>query len=246
MATINAWGSEDPVEETKGGTGTATYAAGDILYASASNTLSKLAKGSDAEVLTLASGLPSWAASGAGGGAWDFVSTTTASNDASVIFTDLTLSSYMIIIEALVPATASTALYMTVSNDNGLSYASADYQWGGMESDASSGIGFMGSTTEAQIEFNGGSFQIGTGSGNYGFNMSAFLYNLSNASEPLSTTWSSSFQETDGDSIFTTGAGISADDGDGGSTLDVDAIKFAMSSGNITSGKFHLYSLVTS
>ena len=43
-------------------------AAGDILYASGANTLARLAKGSDTEVLTLASGVPSWAAA-AGGGA---------------------------------------------------------------------------------------------------------------------------------------------------------------------------------
>ena len=39
-------------------------AAGDILYASGANTLAKLAKGSDDEVLTLASGVPSWASGG--------------------------------------------------------------------------------------------------------------------------------------------------------------------------------------
>jgi hypothetical protein len=43
-------------------------AAGDILYASGANTLAKLAKGSDDEVLTLASGVPSWAAAGGGTG----------------------------------------------------------------------------------------------------------------------------------------------------------------------------------
>ena len=42
-------------------------AAGDVLYASGANTLAKLAKGSDDDVLTLASGVPSWA-SPAGGG----------------------------------------------------------------------------------------------------------------------------------------------------------------------------------
>ena len=42
-------------------------AAGDILYASGANTLAKLAKGSDTDVLTLASGLPSWAAAAGGG-----------------------------------------------------------------------------------------------------------------------------------------------------------------------------------
>ena len=45
-----------------GGTNITSYTAGDILYASGSTTLAKLAKGSDTEVLTLASGVPSWAA----------------------------------------------------------------------------------------------------------------------------------------------------------------------------------------
>ena len=37
-------------------------AAGDIIYSSAANTPARLAAGSDTEVLTLASGVPSWAA----------------------------------------------------------------------------------------------------------------------------------------------------------------------------------------
>ena len=48
--------------ETSGGTGQSTFTAGDILYADGANSLAKLAKGSDAEILTLASGVPSWAA----------------------------------------------------------------------------------------------------------------------------------------------------------------------------------------
>ena len=47
---------------TYGGTNISTYASGDILYASAANTLSKLAKGTDGQVLKLVSGLPAWAA----------------------------------------------------------------------------------------------------------------------------------------------------------------------------------------
>lgn len=46
---------------TKGGTGLTSYAAGDLLYASASNTLSKLTKPSVASYLKMASdGTPSW------------------------------------------------------------------------------------------------------------------------------------------------------------------------------------------
>ena len=45
-----------------GGTNVTTYATGDILYASATNTLAKLTAGTNGHVLTLASGIPSWAA----------------------------------------------------------------------------------------------------------------------------------------------------------------------------------------
>ena len=51
-------------------------AAGDILYASGANTLAKLAKGSDDDVLTLASGVPSWAAAAGGGKILQVVSAT--------------------------------------------------------------------------------------------------------------------------------------------------------------------------
>lgn len=53
--------SEASLDETRGGTAQTTVVAGDILYGSAADTWSRLAKGSDGQVLKLASGLPSWA-----------------------------------------------------------------------------------------------------------------------------------------------------------------------------------------
>lgn len=47
---------------TAGGTGLISYTTGDLIYASATNTLSKLAAGSNGQVLTLAGGVPTWAA----------------------------------------------------------------------------------------------------------------------------------------------------------------------------------------
>jgi len=44
-----------------GGTAQTTYAAGDIIYASAIDTLSKLAVGTTGQVLKVAAGVPSWA-----------------------------------------------------------------------------------------------------------------------------------------------------------------------------------------
>jgi len=51
---------------TYGGTGQTTYATGDILYASATNTLSKLSAGTNGYVLTLAGGVPTWATTASG------------------------------------------------------------------------------------------------------------------------------------------------------------------------------------
>jgi hypothetical protein len=60
-------GDVGTIGATYGGTAQSTYTTGDILYASASNTLSKLAVGTTGQVLTVASGVPSWAAASGGG-----------------------------------------------------------------------------------------------------------------------------------------------------------------------------------
>ena len=59
--TSGYWQAQ-PIAPAYGGTSLASYTAGDILYATGTTTLAKLAVGSDSEVLTLASGVPSWAA----------------------------------------------------------------------------------------------------------------------------------------------------------------------------------------
>ena len=56
---VGRWSGE-PIRTTSGGTGLTGYAAGDIIYASAANTLAKLAKGTDGQVLKLSGGVPTW------------------------------------------------------------------------------------------------------------------------------------------------------------------------------------------
>ena len=50
-----------------------TMQSGDVLYVDGNRKINRLAKGSDDEVLTLASGLPSWAAAAGGGGDLELV-----------------------------------------------------------------------------------------------------------------------------------------------------------------------------
>lgn len=56
--------STGTVGADQGGTGQSTYTTGDLLYASGATTLSKLAATTNGYVLTLAGGVPTWAASG--------------------------------------------------------------------------------------------------------------------------------------------------------------------------------------
>lgn len=67
--TTGTW-SATAIGETKGGTGQTSYTQGDLLYASAANTLSKLAKGTASQVLKMNAGAtaPEWGAAGGAGG----------------------------------------------------------------------------------------------------------------------------------------------------------------------------------
>ena len=57
--TSGTW-SATTIASSKGGTGFATYATGDIIYASAANTLSKLSIGTSGQILQVIAGVPAW------------------------------------------------------------------------------------------------------------------------------------------------------------------------------------------
>ena len=59
IGTLNLTNALGP---TYGGTGLSAYTTGDLLYASATNTLSRLAAGTNTYVLTMVSGVPAWSA----------------------------------------------------------------------------------------------------------------------------------------------------------------------------------------
>ncbi len=81
--------------EGHGGTNQSTYTKGDILYASATNTLSTLpvASNLDGSVLTLASGVPSWGASSGGGNSFVFTGAAQLQNDATLYYSPSGFSS---------------------------------------------------------------------------------------------------------------------------------------------------------
>lgn len=59
-------GTTGTLTETRGGTNQTTYTTGDLLYASAANTLAKLGIGSANQFLKVVAGLPAWVTGGSG------------------------------------------------------------------------------------------------------------------------------------------------------------------------------------
>ena len=69
-----------------------SVAVGDLWYGSAINTISALAAGTDTYVLTMSAGVPTWAASGGGGGGITAVDGTADQIDVSTVGTTATVS----------------------------------------------------------------------------------------------------------------------------------------------------------
>ena len=114
------------VTVAKGGTNTTSYAAGDILYASGATTLTKLVKGSDDDVLTLASGVPSWVAP-AGGGLVKLATTTLSGTSPGIAFDNTLITStydnYYVTVNGLLPVTDNADIALFLSVDNGSGFA---------------------------------------------------------------------------------------------------------------------------
>jgi len=99
---------------TSGGTGQSAYATGDILYASATNTLSKLTAGTDGYVLTLASGVPTWAAS-TGGGVSSFSAGTTGFTPSTATTGAVTLAGTLAVTNGGTGQTTASAAFNALS-----------------------------------------------------------------------------------------------------------------------------------
>jgi hypothetical protein len=106
---------------TSGGTGLATYTTGDVIYASATNTLAKVGIGSTGQVLTVAGGIPTWAAAASGVTITNDTSTATALYPTFTSATSGSVSGLNVTSTKLtfVPTTGSLTAPQTVAS-NGL------------------------------------------------------------------------------------------------------------------------------
>jgi hypothetical protein len=118
---------------TYGGTGLSSYTTGDLIYASATNTLTKLAVGTNGYILTLAGGVPTWAAAASGmvypgagipnstGSAWGTSYSTTGSGTVVALATSPSFTTPSLGVASATSVTATGSVSGSVVNaTNGL------------------------------------------------------------------------------------------------------------------------------
>lgn len=239
-----------PVLVTTGGTGRNSALAFGVVCGGTTSTTAQqsiASVGTAAQVLTSngAGSLPTFqAAAAGGGGVWQFVSTAVASASATIEFNNLTAASYKIVILDLLPATDNTDLMVRVSDDNGSTFAVIDYQYVFCNQETGS---FFGVANNSGTSITVNTLGIGTGAGEFGLSGEMNFWDIATTGQPAFCTWQFGFLNLNGGNLVrASGTGCSADDGNAGSTQDIDALQFLMSTGNISTGTFHLYSLVTS
>ncbi len=224
------------VAELYGGTGQSGFTKGDILYASATNTLSKLAIGSDGQVLTVATDVPSWDAAIGGSGAWVWLASTTASASSSVEFDNTIITStynhYHITIRNLNGATNDQGLKLLFSNDNGDTFETTNYN-SGFDSDADSR-----QATTGVLLSNTGSNGLGTDTGEGYYNGEIDIYQPADASQYTGVQGTGYYIPGSAAKRFAFGTGTSYQVNE-----TVNAIQIIMDSGNIANGEIVVYGI---
>ena len=163
------------------------------------------------------------------------LSTATANNSASIIFTGLTAyKQYEIHCSSIIPATNGAILQMTWSTDNGSTYLSTGYYWGLTETDTGGTIASAGTAATS-------SFRVASASSNASTDG---IQHLRIRLSDLSINGNRHGYDSAGSLVRTTGTVTGTDSwGLNTDTSPVTAVKLAMSSGNITAGTFRLYGI---
>lgn len=197
------------------------------------------ADGTNGQVLqTNGSGTLSFATPSSG--ALVYIASATASNSASLVFTNIgsTYDVYVFELVKILPATDGAEFFLKTSTNNGSTY-NADYSSASINFVNESGGSVAGNRlNDVQLLLTSGK-GIGNAGQEQGWSGVIRAYKPS-AAAYLQFTYQATFDETAGNQVTVTGAGRS------NAASDVDAIQFIMGSGNITSGVIRLYGVANS
>jgi len=174
------------------------------------------------------------------------LSTQTASASALIAFTGLssTYNSYKIVITDLVAATDQSILEMQLSTDNGSTYVATNYTWVmyfNTPADPvadSSNAGTGGFTTAIALN---PTTATGFGVSNVAqdsLQCEVTLFNPSSAASYKKVKFQTTYLGATANIVNADGSGVNS-----AAVTAINAVKFFMSSGNITSGTFKLYGI---
>ena len=168
-------------------------------------------------------------------GAWTRISTTDASNSATIDFTGLssTYDEYMVTIIAAKPSTDNVALYMRTSTDGGVNYDAGSTDYSSVYVTYTIGSDTAGgAATVAQIQMGASIGNVAGGEQGYYGSVDVFK---PSAAAYTHIMYRGTYRANTNDHWMTIGSAMR------NAGANVDAIRFLMSSGNIASGTFNLY-----
>ena len=164
------------------------------------------------------------------------IDTATASNSATLEFAldNTKYSGYYVLFDSVIPSTDNVQLLMRFSSDGGSTFdsGSGDYQYAARSVATNGTVSDQSSAGDSAINL---SANVGNATGETGVNGTLDL--VSSGEGRPSVRWQIS--RTSGAGIFIQNWGA----GEREATVEVDAIQFLYSTGNIASGKVYLYGL---
>jgi hypothetical protein len=200
-------------------------AKGDLIVATAADTVGRLAVGSNDQVLTAdsstATGLK-WAAASSGGG-MTLISTTTISNNATVTLSSIpgTYNHLQVIVRDYRPATDTAALQCRINGDSNTRYITST------------------TNTNANASYGNSALSITLDSDN-GASDSSVMFNLFDYANTDTFKLSTAFSVVNNPTT-TTNAAYQYRYGIYNQTGAITSLEFLAETGNITSGTIYLY-----
>jgi len=219
---------------------------GSIIYGNASGATARLAAGGASTVLTSDGTDISWAAAGGGGGT-ELITSVTASNDATISFTQFDSTKYdyyKFVFVNMVSATADQQFKLRTSSDGGSNYDATqdDYKYvfnkitGTNPTTFSTGVSSGVAGTQSFVVDNNGASNAASLGGTSG-TFEIFSPDTANYTQMIAQATSTSLPT----GAATKYANLSNTRGYRESSAVVDAVQFFFDSGNITSGQIYMY-----
>lgn len=261
MATNNATNTSNPITVAQGGTGRNTLTNHGVLVGATTSAITQLTAGTNGQLLVGSTGADpvfatpgstdstvTWT-TGAGtlsaqvnqtnltsvaGAKLFLIQSQTASNSASLTFTSgLTYTNMLILFQGIVPVTDGTTLQMVTSTDGGSSYDSTGY-FSGLNKSAYNSATLSNSNSTSAVILSGAISNVRYVSG--------YVYAFGVGGNFFPHFVGECFWLDSGTSARSYGTiGASSEQ-----NFPVNAIKFQMSSGNISSGTISLFGLKVS